>query len=138
MSDPHARFPLAVRERLKVSDETGRRNAAAVNASFPVGFLEDLNRRMEALIKSPEPVWVRLRALYAFSDEFNSYTVGHTPCRRGCAHCCHIAVAVLEPEAQMLGATLQRQPCDVAVRWSPGDAAWGADFDYGYHRPCTF
>jgi Fe-S-cluster containining protein len=35
-----------------------------------------------------------------------------SPCRRGCAHCCHIAVPMTDVEARAIGRSIGRQPAE--------------------------
>jgi hypothetical protein len=125
-------FPPEVRARLRVSTEQAERNVREIRARMG-DKLDTFTPRIEAVIRSREPVWVRLRQLYALADEMNSYNGDNVACRRGCNHCCHIAVVMIEPEAKMLGARLRIKPKDVARKYREFDI-----FSYNYHTPCPF
>jgi len=126
-----AGYPPAVRERLKVVELIGRKNLDAINARIEVARHAPVQPKLDALMNSRDPVWVRLRALYALADEEAGFYGENVACRRGCAHCCHIAVGMKQPEAEMLGRALKRRPKKVAETNL-------STFDYGYHNPCTF
>src|SRR4051812_4145042 len=89
-------YPSPVRERLKVVEEIALRNIAAINARRAARRVS-LEQRLNAVKKSRDPVWVRLRALYAIADEEATYYGENVACRRGCAHCCHLSVGLMQP-----------------------------------------
>lgn len=123
-------YPPEVSERLKEVEAIAQRNLAEINARLPTQRVS-WGRKLNSLMKSRDPVWVRLRALYQVVDEETSFFGENVACRRGCAHCCHLGVGLSEPEAEMLGAAIKRRP-----RKAPNTDL--SQFDYGYHNPCTF
>lgn len=126
------RLPPRVRQRLTVSDAQSQANAQAVNERIGPERLAEFSKRLGAIVYNCDPLWIRLRALYALVDEHMSYVQGNTACTKGCSHCCHIAVALLRPEAEMLGSDLGVKP--KAISGIPHFD----DFDWGYHNPCSF
>lgn len=84
-----------------------------------------------ALLESPDPLWIKLRALYRIADELAEFVKPNAACKRGCSHCCHIGVYVMEPEARMIGMAIKRKPKKVQNRNFD-------NFRPGYHNPCTF
>jgi Fe-S-cluster containining protein len=91
-------------------------------------------REMQALINSKEPTRIRLRKLWALTDDITAFTKGNVACHEGCSHCCHIAVSVLQPEAEMIGQLIGRKPK------SPKSDKIGEVpvLPLGYDNPCTF
>lgn len=127
------RFPPHIRERLKIADETGQRNADAIRDRIGPERYKSFMSRLQALTESRESVWIRLRKLYAIADEAMSFNGPNVPCRRGCSHCCYTPVGMHEPEAQMLGAQLRRKPkIPKERRFDCFAAPWGPG------NPCTF
>lgn len=133
-SNDKPRFSALVRARSKTADATAADNVAAINERIPDEASASLTLRLKALMNSTAPVWIRLRGLYALVAELDSYSGGNVACKRGCAHCCHIAVAVTPVEAEMIGAAIRRKP-------KQNVASAHRDYstmEYGYHTPCTF
>jgi Fe-S-cluster containining protein len=91
------------------------------------------HKRINAIVQSRAPVRVRLRQLHALLDEVTAHVGENAACKRGCSHCCHIPVGVLEPEAAMLGAAINVKP-KRPKKWRSGFA----DVKSGYDNPCTF
>lgn len=120
-----------MRERLRTLAPVVDRRFKAFRDRMGEEKWEEIQRRLDALIESEAPVWVRLRKLYDLVDEVMAFTEGNVACRLGCAHCCHIGVAMTKPEAQMLGMAIRRAP-------KMPRATDLSTFDYGYHNPCTF
>jgi hypothetical protein len=125
------RFPPRVRARLRVLAPIVERRFESFRDRMGKTKWEQTQHRLQALVESAEPVWIRLRGLYQLIDEAMAFAESDVACRRGCTHCCHIGVAVAQPEAHMLGAAIRRPPK------SPR-ATDLSTFDYGYHNPCTF
>ncbi len=129
------RLSAEVRARLKVSTVNALSNIRVIRERL--GGREGIVRRQVFnLLDSPDPIWIRLRKLYALIDELNSFNGQNVACRRGCAHCCHTQVAMGLAEAEMLGRAIGRKPKkNVSRNRQPGH------YDsqpYGYHTPCTF
>lgn len=77
------------------------------------------------------------------ADAWASTLSGHAACRAGCAHCCHIPVAISDIEARVIGQAIGRRP--QAVPNAPPTSAADAGplpgspaMDAGYSAPCTF
>lgn len=97
--------------------------------------LAEFNRRAAAIMNSDTPTEYKIPAIWAFADDVMSTMGKDAACKRGCSHCCHIAVGVMEPEAKVIGKMIGRPPVAVKGRQGPG---YFDGFDYGYHNPCTF
>jgi uncharacterized protein len=130
-------YPDEVRRRLRIAARTAERNARAINARTPPGYMTSLNQRINQLVHGGGSIEPRLRAVYAVADELNSFNGANVACRRGCSHCCHIAVTLTEVEANLIGKAIGRTPQpEVAKDWAT--RADSDAFDYGYHNPCVF
>ncbi|HEX3163566.1 MAG TPA: YkgJ family cysteine cluster protein [Pseudolabrys sp.] len=70
--------------------------------------------------------------LFGLLDDVTSHYGEDVACRRGCNHCCHIAVALTKTEAEVVAARI-----GVKAEAVPHRAKFG-DFPYGYSKPCTF
>lgn len=55
--------------------------------------------RVRVVLKSNAPRAQKYIRLVAIANHANAAAAPHTPCRRGCAHCCHIPVVVTQREA---------------------------------------
>lgn len=126
------RFPPKIRERLKTVHVLAQRNADTAADSAGVELLETFNRRLRALVTSSAPTWIRLQELYSLADDYAVHIAPRATCRRGCSHCCNVGVRLFEQEAQMLA-----QRIGVKAKTTKLRDTW-REFDYGYHRPCTF
>lgn len=129
--EPH--FPKRIRARLRVSGDNAARNGEAIDARMGKERREALIARLDACVTGVGTAETRLRELYAIVDEWMSYNGENVACRRGCNHCCHIAVAVFEDEAKMIGAHLNVEPeKPPRYRMDFNDVPFGPSF------PCTF
>jgi len=128
------RFSEQVRARLKVSTQNALANIEVINERASEARAT-MGKRLRAVVNSREPVWVRIRKVYALLDELTAFNEGHVACRKGCAHCCHVPVAVPQVEAEMIGMAIGRRPKKVAGHRDEGHYASQA---YGYHTPCPF
>jgi hypothetical protein len=130
------RFSPEVRERMKVSVTTALANIRVIVERIGDNRLDRIHAQVKALIESPDPIWIRLRALYALLDELNSFNGDNVACRRGCAHCCHTQVAISPAEAEMLGRAIGQKPKQNVGRINR--QGYYDEQPYGYHTPCTF
>lgn len=74
----------------------------------------------------------RYTELLRLVTDMTAATQDDVACRKGCSHCCHIAVGVLSPEAEVIGQRIGIAPQDV-----PGRLDFRG-FHYGYDNPCPF
>lgn len=128
------RFSAEVRARLRVSTQNAWANIKVIDERASEARAS-MGKRLRAVVFSRDPSWVRLRKLYALVDELTAFNEGHVACRKGCAHCCHIAVAVPQIEAEMIGMAIGRRPKKVATHQ---DSDHYSTMPYGYHTPCPF
>lgn len=99
-----------------------------------------LNAALRGKTAAKRVVWLQ-RAANSWSDALREAAA----CREGCAHCCHIAVAMTDIEAQLLGTKLGIRPKSVpdapvtAVAVEQDGALPGSPaIDAGYASPCPF
>lgn len=128
---PCATDSPAVRARLAVVGATAQRRADRITARNQPHFAE-FSRRGNAILNADVPPGVKIMALWQLADDMAARHGSDVACTRGCAHCCHIAVAVPSPEAELIGQLIGRPPAAVESRSD------FTGFDYGYHNPCTF
>lgn len=132
------RFSPEVRARLKVSTIQALANINVINERIGGNTrIEEIRQRVRNLVESGELVRDRIRKLYALLDELNAANGDNVACRRGCAHCCHIQVALTQTEADMIGIAIRRTPRRVARLQDPREVE-RQEGAYGYHTPCPF
>lgn len=124
-------YPERIKARLLVVDEVAQRRATIINErSAP--FMTAWGMRFREIQRMKGSIDAQYHALYALVEEVGVVASADVACKRGCSHCCHIAVAITEPEAKVMGRAIGIAPKRVKHRTS------FKDFDYGYHNPCTF
>lgn len=143
MSEPPApddpTWPDDVRERWKTAGAVAQANVDAINDAMGDDKIIDLSRRLVQLPQSNQSTRSKVRALYQLVDEHASYATGRSACKKGCGHCCHIAVPISAVEAQMIGEATDIEPKPVTPAPLNGDAFGNIrGFQWGYHNPCAF
>lgn len=133
-------LPDNVRKRWKILDARAVERAESIHKAIGQEQLNQLSTRMQALaMDCNSPPRLRLRELYKVANEMMSYTTGFVACKRGCSHCCHIAVPISPIEADLIGADIGMRRRVVPLRQSSEEqAAFANTFSYGYTRPCAF
>lgn len=99
-----------------------------------------LHHAMKARTVGQRIMWLRREA-----DLMVEASRKVSPCSNGCAHCCHIATLVAEPEANEIGRAIGRKPADppadAFVRLEAGsrptDVAQALQ-DRHFGTPCVF
>lgn len=71
-----------------------------------------------------------IRILWRLADELARAAMPLSACRQGCAHCCHIPVALSRAEAHLVGGPQGRVPAPISGRAPLPEA--------GYDNPCPF
>lgn len=126
-------FPPAVAQRLGVIEQNAQ--AAMERAHADASFLPKSEQaaRLNAIANAKtSPRNARLRALRILADDLGRSLARHAPCRRGCAHCCHIGVAITASEATLLAKASGRTPArNVATNLQPTELLH-------YRNPCPF
>jgi hypothetical protein len=74
----------------------------------------------------------KILAIWELADFMGRFTAGDVACKRGCSHCCHIAVLVPKQEAEVIAHRVGRKPATVPPRMDAQHIEWG------YHNPCPF
>jgi Fe-S-cluster containining protein len=84
------------------------------------------------------PDSAKTRALYdavaPLADDLGKQAV----CRKGCSHCCHIAVAINQAEADLIGRATGREPAKPVNRMTERRAEFAEAIPLGYGNPCPF
>jgi hypothetical protein len=125
-------YPPAIQKRIAIVDETAHNNLDAINARIGP-HMPRFKARVKTILSAPKSVTNKIIALWELADEMMAFNGKNVACKRGCSHCCHIAVAVHPAEADVIGKRIGRVPRkDVTLRSN------FKGFDYGYHNPCTF
>ncbi|TCK36703.1 putative zinc- or iron-chelating protein [Paraburkholderia sp. BL8N3] len=131
-ADDETGLAPAIRARIAVVDESAQRNLDAINVRL-MPRMPGFNAAMHAILDSHLSMASKFVGLWKLADDMMALNGENVACKRGCSHCCHIAVAIMPQEAQVIGSRIRRTPRDdVKLRAS------FADFDFGYHNPCTF
>jgi Fe-S-cluster containining protein len=133
-SEAHA---AAVAQRLAENEVPLQQKIARMNQQAPA-FLQGHNLRklFERIIANPQNPQRKIAALWDLADRASAAIAPEAACKKGCNHCCHIAVAVTKAEAQVIGQRIGRKPREVAPRSK--EIGGFADVPYGYGNPCTF
>lgn len=75
------------------------------------GSLDGIGRQVGAIMNDPlsgkAKKYIRLVEL---ADKLMPSILPETPCRKGCSSCCHIACAISEQEAELIGKATGRRP----------------------------
>lgn len=69
-----------------------------------------LIRALHRIVETAASVRSRYRKFVQFADRINAAIEPHAQCKRGCAHCCHIAVSLTETEAELIGEAIGQRP----------------------------
>jgi len=89
--------------------------------------------RINAVLNNPlVSVAAKIEALWEAVDEIGAVVRPRSACRKGCAHCCHIAVLMPEQEAALIGKRIGVKPAKVT------GITQRDDIEAGYHNPCPF
>jgi uncharacterized protein len=134
----------AVAERLKTMLASAERNFAALPANG-ISSGEQQVFWLGRIVESREPQKQKILAVWGYENVVNKEVVPRAACRAGCSHCCHVAVLVSKPEAELIAERIGRPLAPVTVqRGGPREArteGTGRGYDdipWGYHNPCTF
>jgi hypothetical protein len=128
---PRGNYREAVAERLATHQATVEARLERINRRA-APLMAKANADVAALFRSPRSLAYKIPAFWRVADDVMAVNGDDVACKRGCAHCCHIAVLISEDEAKVIGERIGRKPRAVPGR---KDAK---GFDFGYHNPCTF
>lgn len=138
-----AAFPEAVEaqvdvaERLQVAEARARQMLANTPTSAHASSL--LQAAFRATTSAKRVLWMQ-RAASSWAAPLE----GLGACREGCAHCCHIPLAMTDAEARVLGERIGIKPRTVAgapvteVAMSVADLPGSPGADALYSSPCPF
>lgn len=134
----------AVAERMQTMEASARRNFAALPANGISSGPQQVFW-LRRIVDSRDPQKSKILALWGWASAAAKEVLPHTACRNGCSHCCHIAVLVAKPEAELIAERIGRPLAPVTVqRGGPREARdpeLGRGYDdlaWGYTNPCTF
>jgi uncharacterized protein len=123
-----------VAQRLTEMSANAERHMESINARI-IPRHSEFNRRAANLVHSRASTDTRIGQLHKLADDMFGVGPDEAGCRKGCSHCCHIAVAVTWHEARYIGKHTGKTPTPrKQVRHTPSFEG----FDYGYHNPCPF
>jgi len=131
--DPATLIPVeqlpALREQAEAQAQV---NVARLNAkTAAAGRLGD--EAME-IARLPLSQRIRYNKLVKLVDEASEEILPFTACRKGCSHCCNIAVLMSDVEARRIGEVIGRKPVKTGA--FPADVVAIQDKYFGV--PCTF
>jgi Fe-S-cluster containining protein len=86
------------------------------------------------IARGPETQRIRYNKLVKLVDQAAVEILPFTACRKGCSHCCSIAVLISDVEAQRIGEAIRRKPVKTGA--FPADVPALQDKYFGV--PCTF
>lgn len=124
-------LPHALRERLPQAQAHAERAAGEINDAM-APHMPEFKRRFAVMQGGTESKTHRLIKIRALADDMGEIVASQAACRQGCSHCCHIPVALLQVEADLIGRAIGVTPKRVKKSVSP--EARG----FGYHMPCPF
>lgn len=129
MADPE--LPFHILKRLPAAQATADAHAQVINARVTVHKAE-FSARLRTLQLEPGAKKVKLQKLRALADDMTALAADQTACRKGCTHCCHTPVAMVQTEADFIGERIGRPAQKLRETVNPEDRG------YGYHMPCPF
>lgn len=88
--------------------DAASRNSAAIQHRAP--WLVDLADHVEQVLSKPGSDKALLMRMRRLADRIGLDIAPHAVCREGCSQCCHIAVAMSEKEARLIGAEIGIEP----------------------------
>jgi len=124
-------------ERGKNSPEIEARVDQIVERSG--GAIAKLNHSIGAIVNDRRmPKGLKYIRLVELADKIMPSVLPSTPCRKGCAACCHIACAISEREAQRIGLATGRIPQAVERDLEKARERVDINVHRFYGVPCTF
>lgn len=121
----------AIRARLAELNNYVFKNVNAIDSRF-APHLKEANRRATRILNENKSMRAKMLDLWSFTDFVTSFYTESTACKRGCSHCCHIAVSVSKTEAELIGERTGIRPASAPSRMN------GDHIEWGYHNPCPF
>jgi Fe-S-cluster containining protein len=103
-------------------------------------FVEAVPERLkEEVMKLPRQLELmnakavaKIRRIHVAADGVYAAAAGRVACKRGCAHCCHVAVVISAAEAAYVGDRIGRAPADIRESRLPDVKGFSGT------TPCTF
>jgi len=122
--------------QFEAANEAAGRNCVAILADTP--WLHHLGEYLNTLLEKPgsdKAIIVRMRRL---ADRIAAAIAPHTVCRKSCAHCCNIAVAMSESEARVIGSDIGRVPMRIEGVVADNEAERTRYTLSHFSEPCPF
>lgn len=117
-------LPQHINERLASAGEIADMRSALVDRAAFRQVNQLLTQSRNAGTRAKRVLWLKRAA-----DTFSAAVAPHAACKKGCSHCCHIALKLTEAEAIEIGKAIGVRPAsDAADR--PGRAV--------ENEPCPF
>lgn len=91
-----------------------KRLKAIVDAHL--GELEQAKEEVRSLVTSTVPARLKMKKYIKISSKLGDIIGPHTICKSGCSHCCHMAVAISQVEARIIGEAIGVKPVELPVR----------------------
>jgi len=112
---------------------TTNKNVKRMNKRMPVKLDREQYKLAKKMRKCAPDSMKALEFIYDYLDRFFSYSDGLVACKKGCSHCCHMRVAIVQVESDYIhrktGASVKRLELDSYVDEGPWIDA---------NRPCPF
>ena len=98
-----------------------------------------LREKMATVLRErAQPDSAKTRALYDAVAPLTRDLAQHAQCGKGCSHCCHIAVAINQAEADLIARKTGLKPVTPANRMMEGRERFAEAVPLGYDNPCPF
>ena len=131
--DPATLIPVEQLPALRQQAEAQAQvNVARLNAKTRTAAR--LGEEAMEIAQLPLSQRIRYNKLVKLVDQAAVEILPFTACRRGCSHCCHIAVLMSDVEAQRIGEAIRRKPVKTGA--FPADVQALQKQYFGV--PCTF
>lgn len=128
-ADPE--LPAHLLARLADAEAHARKQMAAL-APQSAKLGPRLSRALSAVERSRRSLDARYDEFLSVVGEVAKLVQPRSACKRGCSHCCHIPVAMLSTEAEIIGRRIRVNPVRPMHRVLPSDRP------FGYQHPCPF
>jgi Fe-S-cluster containining protein len=124
-------LPVHILRRLPTAQAAAEAHASVINARLMERYAE-FSERLRVLQGFPAMKREKLQKLRQLADEMAALAADQAACRKGCTHCCHIPVALVQSEANLIAKAIGRPAKQLVKSSSPESRG------YGYHMPCPF
>jgi Fe-S-cluster containining protein len=127
----HPLLPAHLLERLPAAQARAEASAEIIKQRL-AGRVDEFHSRIRALQTEPGEKKDKLRELRQLTAELEAFASDQVACRKGCSHCCHVPVAVLQGEANLIADEIGVPAQQLTHTRIPSERG------YGYHMACPF